>query len=62
MINFLNDHKDFIKAFLAALGGTIASLLEFLTPLLQALLILVTLIYTCWKFYRDYQKNKSQKK
>ena len=62
MLDFINDHKDFIKVFLAALGGIVGSLLEFFTPLFQSLLVLVTLSYTTWKFYRDYKKHKNQKK
>jgi len=57
-MNWLNNHAEFIKGLLAASGGIFITFLDFIMPIARALLVLVTLIYTCWKFYQDYKKNK----
>ena len=60
-MNWINEHAEFIKGLFAASGGIVITFLDFIMPIARALLVLVTLIYTCWKFYQDYRKNQREK-
>jgi len=59
-MKWINEHAEFMKGAIAASGGIVVTFLDFIMPVARALLVLVTLTYTCWKFYQDWKKNREE--
>lgn len=61
-MKWINEHAEFLKGLAVGTGGIFVSFLDFILPVAQAMLVIVTLLYTCWKFYRDYKRNMQRNK
>lgn len=57
-MKWINEHAEFLKGLFVAGGGVVITFLDFIMPIIRALLVLITLIYTCWKFYQDWKKTQ----
>lgn len=56
------DHRHFLQGLIGSLAGLTLSFIDAITPFLQFFLLLLTIIYSIWKFRVDYVKNEKRKK
>ena len=58
----LTDHLDFIKGVTVGTVGGLFSFADFILPGIRGALLVVTFLYTVWKFRDDFLKSKARKK
>jgi len=64
--NIINEHADFLKGVGSAAIGMVISVVKLdgfmgdSLEVLRYLLVVLTIIYTAFKFYTDYKKWKKQ--